>query len=357
MQHNAVTGIARVRARRSLGKELALQSGDALLVVDMQRDFLPGGSCAVPRADEIIAPINDYLAAFDERELPIFLSRDWHPAGHLSFKRYGGNLPAHCVQETSGAEWAEDLQIPSSARVISKASERDQSAYSVFDGTPLHVILKTAHVQRLFVAGVAIEYGIHGSVLSARDHGLDVVVLLDAVRGVNRERGDESRALREMMECGATFFEPKHGPMTHARVVPGSRRVIHPIERYGFGIQLTLPFAEAVARVVQALQDEGFGVVSDIDVAATLGSKLGVHVWPYRILGACDPTLAHRAIEAQPSIGMLLPCNVVVRQDERAVVHIEAMDPGVLSKLTEQTEIAKIAREVRRRLRKAIHRI
>lgn len=207
MQHEVITDRARVEARRSHGKQLGLRSSDALLVIDMQRDFLPGGSLGVPRADEIVAPINAYLAAFDARDLPIFLSRDWHPDAHCSFRGSGGQWPPHCIRGTAGADWARGLQIPESARIISKATERAAEAYSVFAGTSLLTLLKAAHVRRIFVAGIATDYCVHATVLGARAHGFDVVVLLDAVRGVNREHGDESRALREMMECGATLLD------------------------------------------------------------------------------------------------------------------------------------------------------
>lgn len=106
--------------------------------------------------------------------------------------------------------------------------------------------------------------------------------------------------------------------------------------------------------MIQSLQNEGFGIISDIDVATTMSTKLGVYMSPYRILGACNPALAHRAITAQPSMGLLLPCNVVVRRDDRGVVRIEFMDPNVLSELVDDAEIAGIAHEVRRKLRQAI---
>lgn len=222
MQHEDIADLTHTKVRRSLGKQLGLLPSDALLVVDMQRDFLPGGSLAVPRADEIVGPINAYLAAFDERDLPIFLSRDWHPDGHSSFREYGGPWPSHCVQGTAGAKWAVGLQLPDSARIVSKATDRAADAYSAFAGTSLLTLLKAACVRRVFVAGVATDYCVHATVLGARAFGFDVVVLLDAVRGVNREAGDESRALREMMESGASFFERSQGPMTHARVATQS---------------------------------------------------------------------------------------------------------------------------------------
>lgn len=119
---------------------------------------------------------------------------------------------------------------------------------------------------------------------------------------------------------------------------------------YGFGKTVSDSFAQAVERVTQALQDEGFGVLTDIDVAATLKKKLGEDVPPYRILGACNPPLAHRALRAEPSIGLLLPCNVVVRQDEAGLVNVEFMDPAAVLELVPKPEIHQLAIEVREKL-------
>lgn len=209
MQDNTLNRPVDTSTPRSLDEQLGLQDGDALIVVDMQRDFLPGGSLGVAGADEIVEPINAYMAAFAARGLPIFLTRDWHPPGHCSFVESGGEWPPHCVQDTAGAEWAEGMQIPGSARVISKATEKEADAYSGFSGTNLAAQLEAEKVRRLFIAGVATDVCVQATVLSARSHGFDVVVLTDAVRGVNREPGDDARALRAMQESGASLFEPE----------------------------------------------------------------------------------------------------------------------------------------------------
>ena len=124
--------------------------------------------------------------------------------------------------------------------------------------------------------------------------------------------------------------------------------------KYGFGKSVDRSFADAVARVTQSLQDEGFGILTDIDVAATMKKKLNQDMQPYRILGACNPPLAHRAIEAEPSIGLLLPCNVVVRQDGLGKVHVEFMDPNAVLELVGKPEIALLASEVRQRLERVM---
>lgn len=124
--------------------------------------------------------------------------------------------------------------------------------------------------------------------------------------------------------------------------------------KYGFGKAVDLGFDVAVSRVTQALQGEGFGVLADIDVAATLKKKLNRDMPPYRILGACNPPLAHRALEAEASIGLLLPCNVVVRQDDVGKVHVEFMDPISVLDLVARPEINEVAAEVRQRLQRVM---
>lgn len=124
--------------------------------------------------------------------------------------------------------------------------------------------------------------------------------------------------------------------------------------KYGFGKKVDMPFDQAIERVTQALQAEGFGVLADIDVAATLKKKLGQEMPPYRILGACNPSLAHRALQAEPSIGLLLPCNVVVRQDETGQVLVEFMDPNAVLDLVNLPAITDLAREVRQKLERVM---
>ena len=124
--------------------------------------------------------------------------------------------------------------------------------------------------------------------------------------------------------------------------------------KYGFGKTVEMSFVDAVTRVVQALQGEGFGVLTDIDVAATMKKKLNRDMPPYRILGACNPPLAHRAIELEPAIGLLLPCNVVVRQDSAGKVRVEFMDPMVVLELVDNPQISVVAGEVRQRLERVM---
>jgi nicotinamidase/pyrazinamidase len=144
-------------------ERLGLQPGDTLLVVDAQRDFMPGGSLAVPHGDAIVAPLNAYICAFAERQLPISFTRDWHPADHCSFREMGGRWPAHCVAGTPGTSWADGLTIVPGARIISKATDRAE-AYSVFAGTSLLDQLQDLRLRRLFIGGLATDYCVHATV-------------------------------------------------------------------------------------------------------------------------------------------------------------------------------------------------
>jgi nicotinamidase/pyrazinamidase len=176
--------------------------GDALLVVDVQNDFLPGGALGITGGDAIVPPLNRLLGAWRERGLPVFLSRDWHPAGHCSFALQGGPWPDHCVAGTFGAEFSRQLQIAPTDVVISKATRVDKDAYSALDGTPLAEALRGRGITRLFIGGLATDYCVRATGIDARAAGLDVVVPVDAVCAVNVEPGDGDRALAELERAG-----------------------------------------------------------------------------------------------------------------------------------------------------------
>lgn len=123
---------------------------------------------------------------------------------------------------------------------------------------------------------------------------------------------------------------------------------------YGFGKSVNYNYAEAIEKVTAALSEQGFGILTQIDIAATMKKKLDKDMLPHIILGACNPQLAHRAISAEPSIGLMLPCNVVVRETESGKVHIEIMDPNMMQDLVNKSEIHEVAKEARQRLERVL---
>ena len=186
-----------------VSKNIILQSGDALLLVDVQKDFLSGGALAVPQGDEVVPVLNRYLNKFQERSLPVYASRDWHPSGHCSFAEQGGPWPAHCVQVTEGAQFGDALVLPKSVKTISKAWLPDQETYSAFQKTDLNERLKAGNIGRLFVGGLATDYCVLNSVKDAIQLGYTVYLLEDAIRAVNIQPEDGRKAIEEMVRMGA----------------------------------------------------------------------------------------------------------------------------------------------------------
>jgi nicotinamidase/pyrazinamidase len=184
-------------------KNVTLLPGDALVVADLQYDFLPGGTLAVPHSDEVVPVLNSYLTAFSTHGLPIYATRDWHPANHCSFKAQGGPWPVHCVAETYGAQFAGSVRFPAGTVVISKATQPDREAYSAFEGTDLNARLRAQNIKRAFVGGLATDYCVVNTVRDARAHGYEVYVLSDAIRAVNLMPDDGRKAEEEMQRLGA----------------------------------------------------------------------------------------------------------------------------------------------------------
>ncbi|MBZ0160921.1 nicotinamidase [Candidatus Methylomirabilis sp.] len=185
-------------------QKLTLTQGDALIVVDVQNDFLPSGSLAVPQGDEVVPALNRYLTAFIRRGLPIIVTRDWHPPNHCSFQPYGGPWPPHCVAGSEGAAFAPALELPVSSILITlKGTQPEQDAYSAFDGTELDARLRAQGVGRLFVGGLATDYCVLCTVKDGLKAGYAVVLLQDAIRAVNVRPGDGERAEAEMIRQGA----------------------------------------------------------------------------------------------------------------------------------------------------------
>lgn len=184
-------------------RSLLPTAGDALIIVDVQNDFLPGGALAVPAGDAVVRVLNRYIARFDQQQLPIFATRDWHPPAHCSFREQGGPWPPHCVAGTPGAALAGDLRLPPRAQLISKATRPEADAYSGFQGTDLAARLRELGCRRLFIGGLATDYCVRATALDAIKENFEVVVLQDAVRAVDVQPGDGERALEAMAGGGA----------------------------------------------------------------------------------------------------------------------------------------------------------
>ena len=182
----------------------------SLLIIDVQNDFCPGGALPVPAGDRVVAPLNRAAELFAAAGLPVVASRDWHPPVTSHFNAYGGIWPSHCVQGSRGAEFHPQLRLPPGYFLLSKGFESDTDSYSAFDGrladgSSLQLLLATLGVARLFVGGLATDYCVKESVLAALRTGLQVVVLEDAVAGVDVTAGDSLRAMKEMKTAGASF--------------------------------------------------------------------------------------------------------------------------------------------------------
>ncbi len=187
----------------------SFQVGDGLLLVDPQNDFCPGGSLAVAEGDAVIPVLNEWATAAQRAGVPIFVSRDWHPAKTTHFKDYGGVWPAHCVMGTRGADFHPDLHLPAGTVVISKGMGETEDAYSAFQArnaskTPLAALLQERQVKHLFVGGLATDYCVKSSVLDGLEHGLRVTLISDGIRAVNLQPTDGEQALAEMRTRGAT---------------------------------------------------------------------------------------------------------------------------------------------------------
>jgi nicotinamidase/pyrazinamidase len=186
-----------------LSKNYILKNSDALLITDIQKDFLPGGALPIENGDEIIPVLNSYIQHFEAAKAHILASRDWHPINHISFKAQGGLWPPHCVQETNGAKFSPDLKLPAHTVVISKATNPEVEAYSAFDGTSLAHELQAMGVKRLFIGGLATDYCVVNTVVDARKLGYETVVLMDATLGIDMVPGDVDRAIEIILKSGA----------------------------------------------------------------------------------------------------------------------------------------------------------
>lgn len=185
-----------------------MQGKDALVIVDVQNDFCPGGALAVADGDRVVPALNRYIERFEKSALPIVATRDWHPEKTRHFKAHGGLWPPHCLQGSRGAEFRSDLRLPVGAMVVSKGTAPEEDSYSGFDGRDergraLADLLRLGGVGRIFVGGLATDYCVKHTVLDGLKQGFKVVLLEDASRGVNLKPGDAESAVAEMLGAGA----------------------------------------------------------------------------------------------------------------------------------------------------------
>jgi len=182
---------------------MSIDAKKALIVVDVQNDFCPGGSLPVARGDEVMAPLNALIEEFLDRAEPVFKTRDWHPAKTKHFAAYGGVWPVHCVQGTRGAEFHPDLMDDPRITIISKGIDESADGYSGFDGTNLAQLLREDGVEEVWVGGLATDYCVKHTVLDGLRKGFRVNALADAMRAVNVRPHDGAQAINEMRDAGA----------------------------------------------------------------------------------------------------------------------------------------------------------
>jgi len=196
----------------------------ALLVVDIQNDFCPGGALGVPDGDAIIPRVNRAIGLFGRRGMPVIFTRDWHPRETKHFKEFGGAWPAHCIQGTKGARFHPDLEVPKGSIILSKGMDPEVDSYSAFQafterGRDLESTLHELDVGELIICGLATDYCVRASTLDALRRGMAVFVVRDAIRGVDLKPGDSEMAVKEMRVHGAHFSESRG----LARLLPKSR--------------------------------------------------------------------------------------------------------------------------------------
>ena len=184
---------------------MSITNLDALIIVDVQNDFCPGGSLAVASGDAVARKMTDAARTFAERGAKVFATQDWHPAGHSSFAAQGGQWPDHCVQGTRGAEFHPELQLPDSVGVVRKGASPHADAYSGFIDSDLDAQLKAKGVNRVYIGGLATDYCVLNTVIDALSNGYETYVLTDAVGAVDLDPGDGDRALHLMEVNGAVL--------------------------------------------------------------------------------------------------------------------------------------------------------
>jgi nicotinamidase/pyrazinamidase len=182
--------------------KLRLDNFCALVIVDVQNDFCPGGALPVRDGDAVVAPLNRYAESFARAGALVIATRDWHPPDHCSFRERGGAWPVHCVRGTPGAAFHPSLRLPANTVVISKAENPAVESYSFFGEPHLEQPLASRGIRRLFIGGLATDYCVKWTAMDAARRGLEAFVLADAIRGVDARPGDSERAIEEMKTAG-----------------------------------------------------------------------------------------------------------------------------------------------------------
>jgi nicotinamidase/pyrazinamidase len=186
----------------------ATKATKALLIVDIQNDFCPGGALGVPEGDKIIPVINKYIRYFAKNKLPVFATRDWHPVRTRHFKEFGGVWPAHCIQNTRGSLFHPDLKLTKDTVLLYKGMDPDKDSYSSFhaegaNGVLLEEILKRFGIKEIYIGGLATDYCVRFTAKDALKHGFKVKILMDAAKGVNLKPDDSQKAIKEIIRLGA----------------------------------------------------------------------------------------------------------------------------------------------------------
>tara|TARA_B100000963_G_scaffold145790_1_gene127008 strand:- start:256 stop:999 length:744 start_codon:yes stop_codon:yes gene_type:complete len=191
----------------ALEENFMFSEHDALIIVDVQNDFLPGGSLGVVDGNAVIPVINSCIEMASANQLPMYATRDWHPIDHCSFVENGGTWPIHCVAGSEGAEFSKELKLPNNIEIIDKGTNRDKEAYSGFQGTDLSERLNKKSVNRVIVGGIATDYCVLNTVNDALDNNFEVILLTQAIRAVNLNPDDGEKAIKSMVNKGAKIYD------------------------------------------------------------------------------------------------------------------------------------------------------
>ncbi len=181
-----------------------LKKGDALLLIDVQKDFCPGGSLAIEDGDAVVPILNDWIEAAEEAGIPVYASRDWHPKGHVSFREKGGDWPPHCIQDTDGAAFHPGLNLPAHAVIVTKGVRFDQDQNSALDQTGFAEYLNREGIKRLWIGGLALDVCVLATVLDARDAGIETLVILEGTKPVTPQGG--KAAIEKMKQNRAAIL-------------------------------------------------------------------------------------------------------------------------------------------------------